>query len=91
MAAAPREARRPRIVSPVAGTVYAIDPDIPPDRQRFAVAVAGDVVAQRLMLDGRDLGPASATPVIAAAPGQHRLGLVDAGGAIVDEVRFTVR
>lgn len=89
--AAPREARRPRIVSPVAGTVYAIDPDIPPDRQRFAVAVAGDVMAQRLMLDGRDLGPASAQPMIAAAPGQHRLGLVDAGGAIVDEVRFTVR
>ena len=53
--------------------------------------VAGDVMAQRLMLDGRDLGPASAQPMIAAAPGQHRLGLVDAGGAIVDEVRFTVR
>lgn len=89
--AAPREARRPRIVSPVTGTVYAIDPDIPPDRQRFAVAVTGDVVAQRLVLDGRDMGPASAAPPIAAAPGQHRLRLIDAGGATVDEVRFTIR
>ena len=41
IAAAPGEARRPRITNPVSGSVYAIDPDIPIDRQRLAVAVIG--------------------------------------------------
>ena len=91
IAAAPAVSRRPRIVSPVAGTVFAIDPDIPPTRQRFAVAVAGDLTATRLRLDDRDLGPADARPLIAAAPGRHRLRLVDAAGTILDDVRFTIR
>lgn len=91
IAAAPEIARRPRIVSPVAGTVFAIDPDIPPARQRFAVAVAGDLTAKRLRLDDRDLGPADARPMIAAPPGVHRLRLLDAAGTIVDDVRFTIR
>ncbi|MCC2981001.1 penicillin-binding protein 1C [Sphingomonas sp. IC4-52] len=91
IAAAPAVARRPRIVSPVPGTVFAIDPDIPPARQRFAVAVAGDLTATRLRLDERDLGPADARPLIAAAPGLHRLRLVDAAGTILDDVRFTIR
>jgi penicillin-binding protein 1C len=91
IAAAPDVARRPRIVSPVAGTVYAIDPDIPPDRQRFSVVVAGDLTAKRLRLDRRDLGPADAQPLIAAPPGIHHLRLIDAAGASIDEVRFTIR
>lgn len=91
IASAPAVSRRPRIVSPVAGTVFAIDPDIPPTRQRFAVAVAGDLTATRLRLDDRDLGPADAGPLIAAAPGRHRLRLVDAAGTILDDVRFTIR
>src|SRR3546814_20309890 len=37
LAAAPQTARRPRITSPVSGSVYALDPDIPIDRQRPAV------------------------------------------------------
>src|SRR3546814_10060235 len=42
LAAAPQTARRPRITSPVSGSVYALDPDIPIDRQRLAVTVSGD-------------------------------------------------
>ena len=36
IAAAPATARRARIVNPASGSVYAIDPDIPADRQRLA-------------------------------------------------------
>jgi penicillin-binding protein 1C len=91
LAAAPGEARRPRIVNPIAGTVYAIDPDIPPARQRFAVGVSGSVASHRLMLDDRDLGPAAANPLVLAAPGLHRLRLIDIAGRVVDQVRFTIR
>ncbi len=91
IAFAPAESRRPRITNPVSGSVYAIDPDIPPDRQRLAVTVSGAAVAHRLMLDKRDIGAADTTPQILAAPGQHRLRLLDVGGHVVDQVLFTVR
>lgn len=88
---APASARRPRIVSPVAGSVYALDPDIPVDRQRMAINVSGQVDGHRLLLDRHDLGPATARPQILAAPGAHRLRLLDPAGAVVDSLIFTVR
>ena len=88
---APPEARRPRIVNPVTGSVYAIDPDIPGDRQRLVVAVSGAAAAHSLMLDQHDLGAADANPLIMAGPGAHRLKLLDLGGKVVDQVMFTVR
>jgi penicillin-binding protein 1C len=91
IAFAPDSARRPRIVNPVSGSVYAIDPDIPADRQRLAVSVSGAAAAHRLWLDRRDLGAADAEPEIFAAPGQHRLRLTDVAGKVVDQVLFTVR
>ena len=90
-AAAPELARRPRITNPVTGTVYAIDPDIPPDRQRVAVTVTGAVTAHRLMLDNRTLGAADSQPQILAPPGQHHLRLIDVSGHVVDQVLFTIR
>ncbi|MGY4394988.1 penicillin-binding protein 1C [Sphingomonas sp. UYAg733] len=91
IAAAPEGARRPRIVNPVSGSVYAIDPDIPPARQRLAVGVSGEVAAHRLRLDKRDLGAADSRPLMLAGPGQHRLSLVDVGGRVVDQIIFTIR
>jgi len=91
VANAPGESRRPRIMNPVSGSVYAIDPDIPMDRQRLAVSVSGDAVTHHLMLDQRDLGDASETPLIMPGPGRHRLALLDIGGKVVDQVVFTMR
>jgi penicillin-binding protein 1C len=91
LAAAPEAARRPRITSPVSGSVYALDPDIPPARQRLALNVTGQVAGHRLLLDRRELGPASMPPAILAPPGPHLLRLVDAAGRVVDQVRFTMR
>lgn len=89
--AAPAAARRPRIVNPVSGSVFALDPDIPIDRQRMGIAVTGAVAGHRLVLDRRDLGDADARPQVLAGPGTHRLALLDPGGRVIDQVRFTVR
>ena len=56
----------------MSGSVYAIDPDIPIDRQRLAVAVTGDAVTHRLLLDKQDLGDASTAPLI--LPGRAGTG-----------------
>ena len=91
VAVAPATARRPRIVNPVAGSVYALDPDIPRDNQRLAVSVTGEVLGHRLMLDNQELGSADSRPLILAPRGQHRLRLIDLGGRVVDQVLFTIR
>jgi penicillin-binding protein 1C len=88
---APAESRRPHITNPVSGSVFALDPDIPIPRQKMAVIVAGSVEGHRLLLDKRDIGDAGARPQVAAAPGAHRLMLVDPSGKVVDQVLFTVR
>ena len=91
IAFAPDESRRPRITNPVSGSVYAIDPDIPPDRQRLGVDVSGAVIAHRLWLDRTDIGAADSHPEIIAGPGTHRLRLTDVAGKVVDQVLFTIR
>lgn len=90
-ALAPAGARRPRIVNPASASVYAIDPDIPIERQRIGVVVAGAVSGHRLMLDRRSLGQAIARTQVLAGPGVHRVALVETSGRVVDQVRFTVR
>jgi penicillin-binding protein 1C len=88
---APAAARRPQIVSPVSGTVYALDPDIPAASQRIRLTAVGAVSGERLLLDRRDVGPALAGPIVLPGPGSHRLALVDASGHILDRSLFTVR
>ncbi|CAN5520764.1 penicillin-binding protein 1C [soil metagenome] len=91
VAAVPEAARRPRITNPVGGSVYALDPDIPIDRQRLAIGVTGEVGGHRLLIDHTDLGPADSHPLVLAARGTHRLKLVDPAGKTVDQVFFTMR
>ncbi len=88
---APEESRRPRITNPVSGTIFAIDPDIPNDRQRMAITVTGAVAGHRLLFDKHDIGAADARIILPPVPGAHRLALVDAGGVVIDQVLFTVR
>ncbi len=90
-ALAPPASRRPHIVNPVSGSVYAFDPDIPADRQRLGIGVTGAVTGHRLALDNHDLGDADSRPQIMAPPGVHQLALLDPGGRVIDRVRFTVR
>lgn len=90
-AMAPAAAHRPRIANPLSGSVYALDPDIPLDRQRLALAVTGEAAGHRLKLNERDLGDAAARPMILAGPGTHTLALIDPSGRVIDRARFTVR
>lgn len=91
LAAVPEMSRRPRIVSPASGSVYALDPDIPPDRQRLAIRLAGTSPEHRLVLNGRALGPARSSLPLLVPPGNHRLALLDARGRAVDSILFAVR
>jgi penicillin-binding protein 1C len=90
-AAIPAEAERPRITAPVSGTVYALDPDIPLNKQRIRVTVTGAVRGHLLAFDNRPAGPADQPPMLLPGPGTHRLAMLDATGRVVDSVRFAVR
>ncbi len=79
------------IAEPVDGAIVAVDPDIPPTRQRLAFAKADRRDARsRWRLDGRVVG-SSPTVEWAVWPGSHALELVDGSGAVVDRVTFQVR
>jgi penicillin-binding protein 1C len=88
---APPAARRPHIVSPVSGAVYALDPDIPADRQRIRFTAIGATAGGHWRLDTHNLGDAATSPAILPPPGAHRLILVGADGRALDQVLFTVR
>jgi penicillin-binding protein 1C len=81
---------RPRIVSPANGAVLALDPDIPPARQRVAVTVSGARAGVRLRIGSANL-PADAPQLWKPVPGRHVLRLVDAKGSELDRVQVTVR
>ncbi|WP_294087726.1 penicillin-binding protein 1C [Sphingomonas sp.] len=91
VSSAPAEARRPRITNPLSGSVYALDPDIPPRQQRLAIAVSGAAATHMLWLDGQRLGAADAAPLVFPRPGRHQLMLTDAAGRVIDQSLFSVR
>jgi penicillin-binding protein 1C len=78
----------PRITSPANGTIVALDPDIPPERQRLQFAAQGQGLRWRL--DGRDLARGN-TAAWLPWPGRHRVQIVNAAGEVLDEVRIEVR
>jgi penicillin-binding protein 1C len=82
--------RRPHIKAPVSGTRIALDPDVPPGRQRLLLEAEGAEPPWRWRLDGTDLGGA-APSLWEPTAGHHVLELVDAGGSVQDGVAFDVR
>lgn len=83
-----------RIAEPADGTILALDPDIPVDRQRLRLR-AVDITARtvhsaRWYLDGRPYDQAGLSdwqPV----PGRHTIELRDENGMVSDRVRIEVR
>ena len=77
---------------PVDGTIVAIDPDIPPQRQRMTFRVSNQPGMRRAKwkLDGRVIGRGSIIewPLW---PGKHTLELLGANDAPIDRVAFEVR
>ena len=74
------------IASPRDGSIFAIDPDIPPAAQR--ITFEGE--RGRWRLDGKPLGVGERLRW-APWPGRHRLELVALSGEVVQSVGFEVR
>jgi penicillin-binding protein 1C len=74
------------ITNPLDGSVFALDPDVPPAAQR--ITFAGE--PGTWVLDGRPLGR-GATVQWAPWPGRHELQLLGPDGKTLQVVRFEVR
>jgi penicillin-binding protein 1C len=84
-------AARPRIVTPAAGAIYALDPDIPRDRQRVALTARGASPGARFLLDDGRRIRADGSFLWLPPPGRRQVALLDSAGREVDRVRFEVR
>jgi penicillin-binding protein 1C len=71
--------------------VIALDPDIPPSRQRVIFEARSGRAPLRWLLDGTDLGSATDLVVWDPHPGRHTLSLVDDDQRPRDTLTFEVR
>jgi penicillin-binding protein 1C len=90
-AATPRPAAATRIVYPPDGAVFAVDPDIPGDRQRIFFAAGGGEESTRWVLNGRPLNSGRSRVRWVLVPGKHCLSLSAPDGRTLDTVTFLVR
>lgn len=77
-----------KITSPTSGTIIALDPDIPPNRQRVSFEAQGQGVAW--LIDGKPFVKGASAKWL-PWPGRHVVQLVDAKGVKLDEIRLEVR
>ena len=87
----------PRITAPTSGTIIALDPDIPPNRQRVSFTAEGGNLRWRTgdspprwLMDGKPFAKGSSAQWL-PWPGRHVVQLTDARGAVLDEIRLEVR
>jgi penicillin-binding protein 1C len=76
------------ITAPASGTVIALDPDIPPNRQRLSFSAEGSGI--RWLMDGKEFARSAETRWL-RWPGRHLVQIADAGGKVADEIRLEVR
>ena len=77
-----------RILAPVSGTIIALDPDIPPNRQRVSFSAEGQGVAW--LIDGKPFAKGANAKWL-PWPGRHVVQLVDVKGVKLDEIKLEVR
>ncbi|WPG36553.1 penicillin-binding protein 1C [Variovorax sp. EBFNA2] len=82
------DAASARITAPSDGTILALDPDIPPQRQRVRFESEGRGVQWRI--DGKFHARGNSAQWL-PWPGRHLIELVDASGKVVDQRRVEVR
>lgn len=84
----------PAIANPADGTVFALDPDMPPAAQRVwfhAEGVAGQTArAVSWRMDGKPLGRGGEVAWL-PWPGRHQVELLDDAGKVVDRIGIEVR
>ena len=80
------------IAYPGQGTIIALDPDIPPERQRITLQLSGQAAPDwQWRIDGLTLGRAAHETFWRPSPGRHQLVLVDGNGGELEKVSFEVR
>ena len=77
-----------RITSPTTGTIIALDPDIPPNRQRVSFQAEGSNL--RWLMDGKVFAKGASAQWL-PWPGRHVVQIIDAKEQVQDEVRLEVR
>jgi penicillin-binding protein 1C len=77
-----------RITSPADGSIIAIDPDIPPNRQRVRFEAQGQGLQWRI--DGKAFARGNQAQWM-PWPGRHVIELADARGEVLDSIRIEVR
>ncbi len=77
-----------RIEAPADGTILALDPDIPPKRQRLLLRA--NIGNGQWKIDGKPVGHGH-TQAWLPLPGRHRIELYSRRGALLDTVRIEVR
>ena len=77
-----------KITSPANGVIIALDPDIPPDRQRLTLAADGQNLTW--LMDGKPLARGPSVQWL-PWPGRHVVQLTNNKGAVLDEIRLEVR
>ncbi|MCY1220263.1 penicillin-binding protein 1C [compost metagenome] len=84
----------PAIANPANGTVFALDPDMPPASQRVwfqAEGITGQSArAVGWRMDGKPLGRGAEVAWL-PWPGRHQVELLDAAGKVVDRIGIEVR
>jgi penicillin-binding protein 1C len=88
--ASPKE-QLPKIRYPMDGTIVAMDPDIPPDRQVVFFEAGDSVEGYDWDLDGKRVPGEGAALPWHPESGNHILSLVGRDGRPLETVRFTVR
>jgi penicillin-binding protein 1C len=86
-----KNVRIAKITYPAPGTIVAMDPDIPPTRQRVFFESEPTEKDMNWVLDGRIVGSAADSLSWPPFRGRHELELVDGTLRVVDSVRFEVR
>ncbi|RYX94169.1 MAG: penicillin-binding protein 1C [Comamonadaceae bacterium] len=82
-----QEAAPLRITTPTTGTIIALDPDIPPNRQRLSFVATGN---GKWMMDGKQIARGPQAQWL-PWPGRHVVQLTNDRGDVQDEVRVEVR
>ncbi|MDM0090355.1 MULTISPECIES: penicillin-binding protein 1C [unclassified Variovorax] len=77
-----------RITAPADGSIIALDPDIPPTRQRVRFEAQGNGLQWRI--DGKPFARGNRALWL-PWPGRHVIELTDARGRVLDQVRLEVR
>ena len=83
-------AKDSHITSPSPGTILALDPDIPPTRQRVQFASVGAQATSRWSVDSKVMAQGPQAQWL-PWPGKHVIRLTSAQGVVLDEVRIEVR